>query len=382
MIRGEHRRHWSIALLVPLACLVWAIIVAGAQLDREVRARPALAPFVPAPFRSFAQADIVEQALARGTDPAILYPEARRLLLRRPIASENLTLFGLSAMRAGDQQRALQAFSLAASRGWHGDIPQYMALVDAARGERWNDAALRLRALLQTQAGDRIIGQALMPFMTSPAGRSALAQFLADNREFQYPLLAIARTPLAPGEFRALILHLTRHRAKIDCDALQKLVSRWLDQGIAQASRDTWDGLCATAQTASYADLGFSGDIDASTPFAWQIRPRDDLQVQLDRDSLSISYHNKSNSSHIVAVRRLLLPPGAHSFRIDGSPRSGRIFPRLRFYCSGRTQSIRLHAISGNGTERGIVIPKDCPVQKLAVISPEGSFVGLRIREI
>ena len=118
MTRDAPWGHRPIALLVPLACLAWALIVTGAQLDREARARPALAPFVPPPFRSFAQAAIVEQGLARGTDPAALYPQARRLLLRRPIASENLTLFGLSALRAGDQQRALQAFGLAASRGW------------------------------------------------------------------------------------------------------------------------------------------------------------------------------------------------------------------------------------------------------------------------
>lgn len=378
MTRDAPWGHRPIALLVPLACLAWALIVTGAQLDREARARPALAPFVPPPFRSFAQAAIVEQGLARGTDPAALYPQARRLLLRRPIASENLTLFGLSALRAGDQQRALQAFGLAASRGWHDDIPQYMALVDAARGGRWDDAALRLRALLQTQASEPTIRQAIMPFMASPAGRATLARLLADNPDFQYPLLSIARTTLAPQQFRALLQHLASHRARIDCHAMAKLASRWLDQGIGAASRDLWDGLCASAQTSSRADSDLWGRIDVSTPFSWQIRPRGDLSVQ--RDRYNLSYYNRGNSPHILAVRRLLLPPGAHRLRIDGSPRIGRNFPRLRLHCSGRAKSIRLHAMSKSLAEYHIDIPKDCPVQKLEVIAPEGSFAGFRIR--
>ncbi|EKU75265.1 MULTISPECIES: hypothetical protein [Sphingobium] len=376
MTRDAPWGHRPIALLVPLACLAWALIVTGAQLDREARARPALAAFVPPPFRFFAQAAIVEQGLARGTDPALLYPQARRLLLRRPIASENLTLFGLSALRAGDRQHALQAFSLAASRGWHDDIPQYMALVDAARGGRWDDAALRLRALLQTQASEPTIRQAIMPFMASPPGRAALARLLADNPDFQYPLLSIARTTLAPPQFRTLLQHLASHRARIDCRALNRLVSRWLDQGIATAARDTWDGLCASADTASHADRGFS---DTATPFAWQLQPRDDLPLHVDPHDASLSYRNPDSGPHSIAVRRLLLPPGAHRFRMSGRPADDQTFPTLRLRCSGGGPPLSLHALSGMGAEQSATIPDHCPVQKLELIAPKGSVTGLRL---
>lgn len=367
-------------LLVSMICLVLAVITICAQLDRQSRFRPELARLVPSPFRSFAQAAIVQKGIAQGVDPAILYHDARLLLLRRPIAEENLTLFGMAAAKAGDINRSLQALDLAASRGWHGEMPQYLALVAAARIEQWAPASLRMRALLQTQASDPVVKDAIARFSVDDEGRSAIALMLAENPAFQYRLVSIAQSSLPPKEFDLLIRRFERHRTRIDCQSLATLISRWLDHGIGDQSGLTWDRLCASDRRQSSQDLRFAQETGDASPFKWMSGVQSGLSIEVDARNGGLTYHVEDGAPHRIAVRRMALPPGEQHFTIEGHPTDGNNYPLLRLRCVTDGRSIRLMPSGGEKAARIATLPQGCPVQRLELIANTGGFAGLKLQ--
>lgn len=126
-----------------------ALLAAFAQLDRASAARPALAPLVPKPFRSFAQPMITLVALATGT-PAEARAEARRLVRIRPMPAEHLYALALAELRAGNLTGYATAFERATERGWRARPIQAAAARAALDAGDVDAAANRIAALWAT----------------------------------------------------------------------------------------------------------------------------------------------------------------------------------------------------------------------------------------
>mgnify|MGYP006158981793 CR=1 FL=1 len=77
-----------------------ALLTAALQLDMQSKKAPGLAPLVPAPLRNEAQSQIVQTALT-GEDTKLAVAEAERLVRRRPLPAESLTMLAVAQAKAG-----------------------------------------------------------------------------------------------------------------------------------------------------------------------------------------------------------------------------------------------------------------------------------------
>jgi|GEM_PF-438730 len=358
--------------------LVAATVVLGAQLDRETRYRPGLAEYVPGPFRSFSQAVIVKGLLKDQADPVTTYVEASRLLLLRPMPADNLSLYALSAARAGKEDRALQALGLASARGWHNEVAQYAALDAAARTGDWPSASLRFRALTQIQARLAILGRATQSFMADPKGRTALVALVAQNPPFQYQLLSLAGTYGAGGTFPLFVSALKSRKERLDCGSLHVLVARWLALGKADLAIDSWS-LCARDGAGAVNDLSFLSrgrDID---PFGWHLSDHPALSWSLDASG-ALYYRNKEHAPRLLAWRMLTLPAGLHRLKMEGHPAAmNGSYPSVRLRCVASGNVAGMESPPDDPRMLAVLVPEDCHVQKLEVKVLEGDFVGFRL---
>lgn len=377
--RKDTRRKAGFLLSLPIWLAATAIIF-FAQLDREARFRPGLAEYVPSAFRSFSQTVIVERLLREDGDLRKTYMEASKLLARRPMPSENLKLYALSAARVGMDDRSLQALGMAAARGWHDEVSQYAALDAAAQAGDWPDASLRLQALMQIQSHPAILGRAIESFMSDPHGRAVLATWIANNPPFQYRALSLAGDYGGDGAFPLLVQTLKPLRARMDCGSLRVLVTRWLARGDAGLALDAWTGLCARNGAGRENDLTFSHHEEGSDPFVWHISDQPMISWSLDPASGSLSYRHDESLGRLLAWRILTLPPGLHRLKMEGRPTAANgNYPLLRLRCSPSGRVVRMEPSSDDHRIFAALVPEDCNVQKLEVRVLRGSFLNFRI---
>ena len=365
-------------LLLFLGWLAASSVILFAQLDRESRYRPGLADYVPAAFRSFSQAVIVEHMLKDRADPDATYAEAGRLLLRRPMPAENLSLYALAAARVGKESQSLRALGLAAARGWHDDISQYAALDAAIQAGDWPNASLRFRALIQIQARPAILGRATQGFMADPRGRTALAALIAQNPSLQYQFLSLAGAYGADGTFPLFVNALKPLKGHLDCGALHILVTRWLAHGESGLASDAW-GLCARYGGGSASDLSFSRHDGDSDPFAWHLSDHPAIAWSLDAAG-GLAYRHEEHPARLLGWRVLTLTPGLHRLKMEGRPAvlNGN-YPSVRLRCMPSGTMVQMEPTPDDLHIFAILVPGDCHVQKLEVKILEGGFQGFRL---
>lgn len=131
---------------------IFAILVAAAltiqlQLDREGIKRPELRALVAEPLRAASQPYFAEAALT-GTDAARALVEARKLVLRRPVPAEHLTIMAAAQAKAGQAEAAIATLQTAGDRGWRDPLAQEARLRLALELNDEAEAARRYMALM------------------------------------------------------------------------------------------------------------------------------------------------------------------------------------------------------------------------------------------
>lgn len=195
-----------------VALVALALVAMGAQLDRASALDPALAPFVPTPFRSSAQ--VVHTAMAMAAqDPKVARSEATKLVRRRPVPAEHLYLLATAQLRAGDTEGFERTFRLATERGWRVEPIQVIA-ARAALSQGDPAAAANRIAALWAIGGDAVEVRALTrALLSTPGGPEAFGRKLAAGSRWREQFLAeassmgsrgaIERTLRAAGECTA-----------------------------------------------------------------------------------------------------------------------------------------------------------------------------------
>lgn len=214
--------RWAIRAM--LAALAPVVVLAG--LDRASYQRPELAPFVPAPFRSFAQVPATALVLATADGPSAV-AEARRLVRRRPMPAEHLFALALARLRANEPRAFAAAFRSASTRGWR-FAPLQVASAQATLGNRDAvGAARRIAALWAAAGNDPALPGLTRALLDLPGGPQAFGHAMAGSRVWRNHFLARAGEVTSADRARATAEEAQRAGATFDCATLERF-RNWL----------------------------------------------------------------------------------------------------------------------------------------------------------
>jgi hypothetical protein len=203
-----------------------AVVTAGLQIDRQSRTSPALVSLVPEPLRNVAQARIAQTAL-RGEDTARALAEARRLVQRRPLPAEHLTLLAASQAKAGRIAEATGTIQIAGQRGWRDPVAQEAVLRLALAAGNRAEAARRYAALfLRSQTPDALLTELGPAVLDGPddIGRATMAAIVAGGERWHSLFLRRGVRVMSPGAFAAITAESLRKGAAFDCGVLAQSV--------------------------------------------------------------------------------------------------------------------------------------------------------------
>ncbi len=149
--------------------IVWFVALAAVaglttalQIDMQSRKAPALAAAVPEILRDQAQQRMARDALT-GSDPKRALAEAEKLVRRRPVPAEHLTLLAATQAQAGQNEAAVRTIQIAGRRGWREPAAQEAVLrLAIAAGDR-PEAARRYAALFLRPATPNALLEELVP---------------------------------------------------------------------------------------------------------------------------------------------------------------------------------------------------------------------------
>ncbi len=197
------------------------LLTAVLQLDMAAAGTPQLAPLVPEPLRAYTQERIVADAV-RSKNKAGL-AEARKLVHRRPMPAENLTLLAAAQAVAGDEQAALGTIQVAGRRGWRDPAAQEVMLrLALAAGDR-PEAARRYIALFvrSKQAGPLLaeLGPAVFDGPDS-SGRDTMTAIVVGAKRWQKGFLERGSQEMPPAAFAAIAADSMARGVRFDCQYL------------------------------------------------------------------------------------------------------------------------------------------------------------------
>jgi hypothetical protein len=215
-----------------------AVVTAALQVDRQSRASPALAALVPAPLRNVAQARIAQEAL-RKEDAAQALAEAQRLVRRRPMPAEHLSILAAGQAKAGRIVEAAGTIQVAGQRGWREPIAQEAILrLAIAAGDR-AEAARRYAALfLRRETPDALLSE-LGPAVldgSDDAGRATMTAIVAGSERWHSLFLQRGVRVMSPGAFAEITARSIGQGAAFECNTLARAIKA-LAQRDAEAER-------------------------------------------------------------------------------------------------------------------------------------------------
>lgn len=221
-----------------------ALVTAQLQLDRQAAREPAYAHYVLDPFRANAQPAITADAI-NNQDPATALYEARKLVGRRPVPAQHLTLLAEALYQNDAVEPASRAVQLAAERGWRDPVAQQVRLGLAMEAGDKAEAARRFVALLVLQSGDRsnmaAVGTAIFG-STAPEAENAVVDLLSGTERWHIAFLRRGAATIPPGPFARIVIASLSRKAPLDCKILAEVASdlakkdaEWADR-LQQAS--------------------------------------------------------------------------------------------------------------------------------------------------
>lgn len=229
-----------IGRIVWLGCLsAFAILVTFLQLDRQSAANPALATIVPEPLRAYAQTAIAGTA-AEGDDAALALAEAQRLVRRRPIPAEHLTLLAIAQSKAGSAEQASLTIQFAGQRGWRDPLAQEAVLRLALAAGDEPEAARRYAALfLRASTPDDLLRE-LAPAVLGKAdgaGRRTLVDIISSTDRWNEGFLRRGVQVMPPAAFAGIAVASIGRGTQFDCNVLAQVLKVLKQRDTAAAER-------------------------------------------------------------------------------------------------------------------------------------------------
>lgn len=218
-----------IARIIWVACLLAiAAVTTALQIDRQSETTPALAPLVPGPLRNFAQTQVTLAAISAGDSRAAL-AEAQRLVRRRPVPAEYLTLLAAAQAKAGQTEQATLTIQMAGQRGWREPLAQEAVLRLALAAGDQAEAARRYAALFWRQATpDALLIELGPEVLGDPegVGRQTLTDIIVGAGRWHFVFLQRGPNVMPPAAFSAIAAGSLLKGAAFDCTALGQSINQ------------------------------------------------------------------------------------------------------------------------------------------------------------
>jgi hypothetical protein len=206
------------ALLAAIAGLTAVL-----QFDKQAEASPATVRLVPEPLRNYAQTRVTTAALTNGTPQAAL-AEAERLVRRRPLPAEYLTLLAAAQAKAGQSDKALATIQLAGRRGWRVAAAQEAMLrLALANGDR-PEAARRYAALfLNHSTPDALLLELGPAVLDGPdtAAQDTITAVVVGGERWHATFLRRGSRVMPPAAFAAIAEGSIARGVRFDCGVLK-----------------------------------------------------------------------------------------------------------------------------------------------------------------
>jgi hypothetical protein len=199
-----------------------ALLTAALQLDMQSKKAPGLAPLVPAPLRNEAQSQIVQTALT-GKDTKLAVAEAERLVRRRPLPAESLTMLAVAQAKAGQMDAAGRTIQIAGQRGWRVPVAQEAVLRLALGAGDKAEAARRYAALfLRAQTPDSLLEELGPAVLGEPGGlgQQTLVAIVVGGERWHSTFLRRGVRVMPPAAYSAIVADSLARGAVFDCVVL------------------------------------------------------------------------------------------------------------------------------------------------------------------
>jgi hypothetical protein len=223
------------------AIAAMGLVTSAVQLDRETVKQPGLASLVPEPMRGSAQARITIAAL-QGNDSDAALDEARKLVRRRPIPAEHLTILAAAQLKAGQPESASLTIQLAAHRGWREPLAQEIMLRLALEAGDPAEAARRYAALfVQPGTSSKLLTELGEQILTGDGseGRDALVEIVSATQRWHSHFLQRGIQVMPPNAFAEITVRSMERGASFDCGALSQAIEATMrrDRAAGEALR-------------------------------------------------------------------------------------------------------------------------------------------------
>ncbi|OBV11190.1 hypothetical protein [Erythrobacter dokdonensis] len=219
--------------------LAFAVLTAFLQIDRQADMTPSLAPTIPQPLRNYAQPRIAAAA-AESTDTAKALEEAKRLVRRRPVPAEHLTLLAVAQTKAGQAEQAGMTIQIAAQRGWREPIAQEAVLRLALAAGDEPEAARRFAALFLRRATPNGLLQELAPAVldqTNGPGQRTLVDIINGTDRWHNTFLRRGIQVMTPAAFADIATASMARGTQFDCAILSQTLKALRQTDAASADR-------------------------------------------------------------------------------------------------------------------------------------------------
>ncbi len=364
--------------------VVTGLVTAGVQLDRDARRNAAVADWVPAPFRAFALERIaLAESQAGLTDKALR--DAAKLVVRRPIPAEHLSILAIAAAKGGEDKLAVDAVLLSAQRGWREQFVQNLIVQLAIQAGNWNVATERLAALWITDMGNPEVYRLTREVLQAPEARDAFGARMADYKDYwpEY-FLIMSSNELEPAVYADTIRKAIAAGAQFDCNRLADRARRFVSQGRPDFGRELWSGPCVPNPGEDIGDFGFSPtQADGPTgPFDWSYLTDAGVTAELRKSDGAwvIDYRNSEPIMKAIARRYANLAAGSHTAELSSEQAIGTDSRALllRVQCINAGGKIRLLLLEGRGRIPFEVPGEACASQLFTILASRGKGKGVR----
>lgn len=352
---------------------VAVIIVAaiGTQMDREGHLSLRVARMVPVVFQGSALDTLAMDAIRRKDryEGEVL---SRRLIHRRPIPAESLSLYARALAASGKEVASAAALQSAAGRGWRDRFVQRAVIVSALQQGDNEVAVNRIIGLWRIGERDAWLKEVTQASLMSPAGVRKMRQTFIPRERFvdtNFFIWASSDLPLSTAS--QLGTAMRSQNGEFDCGKFSQQVDGLAYKGKLKAAIFFWDMFCKPNNSKDKEGISFDVDGDTPGPLNWRYPENASVTTWLEpiEGDRTLQYSSTSPLNRTIAKRYLDLEPG-HYLLVRGKLK-GHMGLAWQMKCVRRDKPF----ITGSFTieKQEFTVARGCLVQELSIQARAGS---------